>query len=408
MAKISRNQPDAGSDKDVGASIKEQLSRQLGEKAPAGNAPHTRESFPARKSVWKFSISGLLGVVSKREMFTFCEELSLLLECGMPLIEGLRTIRSRWENPYFAGIIGKIATAVESGHSFSEAVEKHGRCFPSVIVSMMRAGEKGGKLDEMLGRIADEGDRALATRQKAIGIIIYPVVVLAIAVVVVGFIFGQLTKLFEFMEEYGAELPWSMQTLLSLGELFRSGGFWITAAIIVVGIIVGYFLAMRVIVFRLLRDRLLIRLPFVRHFTKQGLLVDFAQVFSSLLHSGVSLPESLEATRQASKNEVLRLTLERVLEAVDRGERITPALERADVFPPLACDLCAIGEETGLLDRVFGRMADTYGQRLRTEIEMVAKLIQPVIIVILALIVGFIIFSFFSMYATMITAIKPA
>ena len=170
--------------------------------------------------------------------------------------------------------------------------------------------------------------------------------------------------------------------------------------IVVAGVIIGYVVAMRFIAFRLLRDRFLVRFPGVRHFVKQGLLVNFARIFSAMLQSGVRMQESLQATRDACGNEILRLTLERVQGAVQRGERITPELERGGVFPPLAYDLCAVAEEAGALDRVLSRLSEVYEEKQATETEMLGKLVQPAIVIVLAFIVGFIIFAFFSMYTS--------
>jgi type IV pilus assembly protein PilC len=132
---------------------------------------------------------------------------------------------------------------------------------------------------------------------------------------------------------------------------------------------------------------------------KQDLLANFGRVFSTMLHSGLPIQESLQAAHDTCRNEVGRLTIVRAQEAVRRGQRLTPTLEAGGIFPTLAYDLCAAGEEAGALDRVFSRLGDYYEQKLETEAQMLAKVVQPLIIVVLALIVGFIVISFFQMWS---------
>jgi len=155
-----------------------------------------------------------------------------------------------------------------------------------------------------------------------------------------------------------------MTTLLKIGDMLRSTHFWAGVIIVVVGVPILYAIAMQSQVFRLLRDRFLLRCPIVSHFIKEDLLANFGRVFSTMLHSGLPIQESLQAAHDTCRNEVGRLTITRVQEAVRRGQRITPTLESSGIFPVLAYDLCAAGEEAGALDRVFSRLGDYYEQKL--------------------------------------------
>ena len=143
-------------------------------------------------------------------------------------------------------------------------------------------------------------------------------------------------------------------------------------------------IATRFLVFRLLRDRFLLRCPGISHFVKQDLLANFGRVFSTMLRAGLPIQESLQAAHDTCRNEVGRLTITRVQEAVRRGQRITPTLESSGIFPALAYDLCAAGEEAGALDRVFSKLGDYYEQKLQDEAQMLAKFVQPLIIILLA------------------------
>ncbi len=404
MARNSKKGRSAERGRPVDAAIKEQISRGLEEK---GGAEAARPSRPRRGPTGGKSVRGMLGLVSRREVLAFCQELALLLESGMPLLNGLNILADRSSNVTLGRIIADIADAVEEGRSFSDALAQHKRFFGAPVINMIRAGERSGKLAYILNRVALEGERLVASRRHMMGALVYPAMVIVAAILVIGVVFGMLAEsFFTTFSELGIELPWTMLSLLTVGEWFRSGAFWTGIVIVMVVVVVGYLLAMRTFVFRLLRDRFLIRFPGVRHFVKQDLLITFARVFSTMLNSGVPLPDALEATLETADNEVLRLTIERVQDAVQRGERITGPLERGGVFPVLAYDLCAVGEEAGALDHVFARMAEVYEDRQATDTALLGRLIQPAIVAILALIVAFIMFAFFHTYASAFTQIQ--
>jgi len=408
MGEKKQDEQEAGSAKSLSSSIKEQLSRELQQRsgseaaAPAAAArPRVKAARkrPARGPVLKLTVGGIFRGFRRRAIMAFCQELSLLLECGMPLLKALRSLQARWDNPGFARMIGEIADSVENGRMLSQALEEHKHVFGSSLISMLRAGEKSGKLGQMLARVAEHGEHISAFKERIVGMMIYPILILVAAGGVIALVLNLLGKLEEFFGEFmEAGLPGPMQFLVNVGRLASGWGFWVTCVIVLVGVIVLWIVAMRIYAFRLLRDRILMRLPMVRHFVKQSALVNFSRVFSTLLHSGVPLPEALDAAHDAAQNEVVRLTIERVEEAVERGERITPSLRHGHVFPTVTYELSDVGEETGTLDRVFQRLADVYENKQRTELDMLGKLIQPAIVLCMAIIVGFIVYAFLATY----------
>ena len=380
-------------------------TRQEGERLSGETGGNEQLKAPP-VSQWKSPSHAGIGGRSRKEIVAFCEELSLLLECGMPLLRSLHTLQERWHKPGFRRIIGDIAGAVESGRSFSQACAEHGRGFPVPVLSMIYAGERSGELAKMLSHVASRGQKVMAVRRRALGAFIYPAFVLLVALLVVGVVFGMIAKGFDFFKEIsGQELPMSMQILLTVGGWFQSWQVWVGIGAVLVGLIILYKLAMTSLALRTVRDTLLLRLPVVGHFVKQGLLEQFARVFGTLVGSGVPVQESLMASHDTVPNEVLRASVRETAEAVGRGERLTETLRKGRCFPPLAYDLCAVGEEAGMLDRVFGRLADRYEEKLSAETEMLGKMVQPVIIIFLALVVGFIVFAFFSTYVSTLGAI---
>jgi type IV pilus assembly protein PilC len=393
MAKSDENYGEAeGAQGNVGKA----LARELQKKAQEGGGgdPATRSTV----TYWRRGFGGLFGV-RPREVFSFCNALALLLECGLPLVKALNILANRVDNRALARSAAAMAKSVEEGRSFSDAASQNAPFVPGQFIAMLRAGEKSGRLGEMLARIADSGERVLQSRRKLITMLIYPVIVVVVALVVVGVVFGVLAKGFEFFKTLDVKIPWMMTMLLKAGNVLCSTHFWTWVVIVVVGVPILYAIATRFLVFRLLRDRFLLRCPGVSHFIKQDLLANFGRVFSTMLHSGLPIQESLQAAHDTCRNEVGRLTIVRAQEAVRRGQRLTPTLENSGIFPALAYDLCAAGEEAGALDRVFSKLGDYYEQKLEGEAQMLAKVVQPLIVILLALIVGFIMIAFFQMWS---------
>jgi type IV pilus assembly protein PilC len=382
-----------GGQGDVGKAV----ARELQKKAQEGGGGPANPN-PPPVAYWRRG--KLFGGVKPHEIFSFCSALSLLLECGLPLVKALNVMAGRMDNRTLRRSAAEMAKMVEEGRSFSDAASTYAPYLPGQFIAMVRAGEKTGKLGEMLARIAESGERVLASRRKLITMFIYPVIVIIVAIIVVAVVFGIIAKGFKYFVELNVDIPWEMKSLLKVGAVLGNVNFWIGVVIVLVGVPILYMIATRFLAFRLLRDRFLLRCPGIKHFVKEDLLANFGRVFSTMLRAGMPIQESLQAAHDTCRNEVGRLTIVRVQEAVRRGQRITPTLENSGIFPVLAYDLCAAGEEAGALDRIFSKLGDYYEQKLQDEAQMLSKIIQPALIILLALIVGFILVAFFHMWSS--------
>ncbi|MFW5923805.1 MAG: type II secretion system F family protein [Planctomycetota bacterium] len=397
-------------DESLRHSLKEQLENRLrGEKESDTQKRRGRSQKGGREkhgSVLKSPIGSLFGHTSIRDITTFCEELALLLDAGLALVPAMRTLADRAANYRLGKMVHDMADRIESGASFTEAAAVYSGEFGNLFVSIFRAGERSGTLADAVRRVADRGERIMETRHRLLNILMYPAIIILVAMGVIGFAFSYTVSTFRpLLEELGGGIPWTMGLLLDAGDTIRDGGFWVSGASVVVVLTIIYLVGSQFSAFRLVRDRLLIRLPFVQRFVKKSLVANFSRVFSTMIHAGVPLPEALQATRETTNNEVVRLAVDRTEEAVREGQRIVPPLEKEKIFPPLAYDMMEVGEETGELDHVFGRIATIYEQRLANELETMGKLVQPTIIVILAVIVGFIVVAMFHTYATLLTEV---
>jgi type IV pilus assembly protein PilC len=352
-------------------------------------------------------VGRLFGTLRRAELVAFYEELALLIEYGTPLPEALGTLAQRVENPKLGRVIGEMADAVQRGVSFSEAAAEHPRYFRRVVISMFRAGEQSGTLVQTLGNIAKHGERIESLRHTTLTGLIYPVMVLILAILVTALgssVFVASIK--PVVESVGGEPPWTISVLLTLGAWLRSAVFWAAAVLVVAGIAVGWKTAMRLETVRLLRDRLLLHVPGVRGLVRHSLTAGFCRVFATMSQAGVSMEETLHAAQQTAGNEVLRRVAQRAGQAVREGRRMAPELRSSGLFPSVVGELVDVGEETGELGPVFERLADVYEDKLADETVALARLVTPALVVLLGFVVGFIMVSLLSTYVEVVDRLQ--
>ena len=391
---------DTSFDKQIRDALSRSLKQEEGGEAAAGGArTRVMAGVKPRLSMLRQGLAGILGHVSRKGIYDFCRELAILLECGMPMVRALNTLASRISNFRMARIAQSMGAAIEEGSSFSDAVAEHQRSFPGLAVNMIRAGEASGNLTNTLYRIADQGDRMESAKAKAVTAMIYPIAVFLVAGAVIAFAFSFLVN--QFVEDLGKDITPTplMSLMINLGLMFKSWQFWIWLVVIIVLVVIAYLIARRFATFRLIRDRILLHVPLARLFIRESLVAHFSRVFSMLLESGVPLIEAIEASRGTTGNEVMRLTLDRVADAVREGRQIAPEFDKSGVFPVLVCDTIAVGEEAGSLDRVFARLGDVHEKRLEEYTARLSALVQPVIVIVLALVVGVVALTLFGFYA---------
>ncbi len=412
MPENDRDEPRGKKDEGADA-LREQLQERMGniEKAKktggGGKAAQRRPGSGGTKA----SEGKRSGILTRRvrikDITVFCDEVALLLNAGMPLVPAMRTLAGRASNSGLARMANDMADRVESGASFAEAASAYTHEFGELFIGIFHAGERSGTLVDALRRVADQGDKIMQTRHKLVNALIYPFIVIVVAIGVLSFALSYMMAAFEeLIVEMDMTVPWMMQTALRLGEAFRTGGFWLSVVLLIAAVIVVYFIAIQFSGFRLLRDRILIRFPFVQRFVKQSIVANFSRIFSTMLQAGVPLFDSLQAARDTTKNEVVRLAVDRTQKNVREGGRITPPLVGEKIFPPLAYDMIHVGEETGALGDVFERLADIYERKEANDLEILGQFVQPAIVTVLALVVGFIVISLFQTYAGVIGQIS--
>ncbi len=330
--------------------------------------------------------------VSFKELVVFTRELATMIDAGVPLPRGLSTLAEQAENKVFKDIITDLTHDIESGIPLADAMSKHPNTFGDVYVNMVRAGEAGGILNEILKRLATQVEKDSAMRHKIKSAMAYPVVILAVTVIAFfGIMLVIMPKIGKIIKDLGgpdAELPVYTQAMLSASAFMQDN-----AILIIVALAVATWGFRRYIKTEKGKYRwhaFLLRMPIFGKIMAKVAIARFSRTFASLMGAGVSVLEALEVTGKAVGNRVIQRELEQIAKNVKNGQSLGKQLVEAPYFPPIVGQMMLVGEETGKIDEILVKVADFYEQEVDAVIDSLASIIEPIMIIILGSIVGLI------------------
>lgn len=324
----------------------------------------------------------------------FSRQLATMVNAGLPLIEGLEILGENLENLTFAEIVRQIQHDVEGGDTLTDALEKHPRVFDSLYTSLIRAGEAAGMLDKILLQLSTYLEKASALQRKVKSAMIYPAVIVTVAMVVVALLMIKVVPVFaEIFDSFGAELPAPTQMMIHLSDFFRGNILYIIGGII--GLVVGGRAYIRTPTGRYQFDGLLLKLPVLGDLFKKLAVAKFTRTFSTLLRSGVNIILALEIVGRSSGNMVIEAAVAKVRESIKEGESIASPLKQCAIFPPMVVRMIDIGERTGALDEMLNKIADYYEEQVDIAVAGLTSLMEPLIISFLGVVVGGIVISMF-------------
>lgn len=326
-----------------------------------------------------------------KELLLFTRELSVLLKAGLPLDSALSVLGQVSVESAVAKVVGEIREAVRGGRPLSQALsEREG--FGRFYVNMVRAGEAGGVLDEVLVRLAEHLERARELRETVVSALIYPAILLGVAlisvVVLLVFVVPQFSDLFADM---GKALPLPTQVVIAAGE-FLTGYWWLLAALIVLAVVGGRRLLKKPGI-ALRADQWLLQLPLFGELVLKAETTRFSRTFSTLLRSGVSVAEALSISGATASNGVVERAVASAAEEVRRGRRISDVLRETSPFPPLALHLVRVGEESGDLEGMLEQVAQIYDGEVQSTIKRLLAVLEPALILGLGVVIAGIIIS---------------
>jgi type IV pilus assembly protein PilC len=339
--------------------------------------------------------AGGYGRVKLSDLAIFARQFSTMLDAGVSLIRCLDVLQAQTNNARLRKILMDLSARVESGESLSRSMARHPKAFSQLIIGLIRAGEVGGVLEESLQRIAGFLEKDVELRRKIRSALTYPVIVLLAAVGIVIFLVSWLVPQFAgLFKELGIkELPTPTQFLVDLSALFTQR--WYVVIIAVVAILIAYKLFVSTRVGRRVADRVKLRVPVFGPLHHKIVMARFSRTMGTLLASGVPILQAMETVAGVVGNSVVSDAVIESRARIREGEKIADPLQRSKMFPPMVVHMVSVGEESGSLDHMLNKIADFYENEVEMTIASLTAAIEPVMIVLLGIIVGFIVISMF-------------
>ncbi len=360
----------------------------------AGPAPKT--TLPAKRGFNRELRIPFLPPVAAKELAGFTRQLGTLLKAGMPLLRGLEILSRQERNRTFKGIMEALADDIRSGSSLSDAMARHPRVFDRLYANMIKAGEAGGVLDVVLERLAKFQEKSLQLKGKIKAAMMYPIIVMGVAVMILAgllvFVVPKFQQIFADLLK-GAPLPPLTQAVLVASDAVRQHYLIVLAALI--GGWIGFRFFRRSPSGSRAVDGCLIRIPLFGELIMKSLVARFTRTLGTLLSSGVPILQAITITRDTSSNVCVADALEVVHDRVKAGDPIARPLESTQVFPAMVTSMIDVGEHTGQLPEMLNKVADIYDEEVDTAVAGLSSLIEPILIVLLAGVVGTIVIALF-------------
>ncbi len=322
----------------------------------------------------------------------FFRQLANLFESGMTLTRALSTIAQQTQNPKMIAVVERLREDVQGGTTFAEALEHHPQIFPTMYSNLVRAGESGGMLDEVLWRIVAFGEQEEELRGKAKSALAYPVFLLIMGVaavfILVSFVFPKFTKVFE---DFNATLPWPTLVVMALCDFMER--YWWAVLLVIVGVVLVLMKWLKTESGRMSFDVFILKVPVVGQVVQKYQMAQFGRVLGTLLDNGVPVLTSLRITVQTLSNAAIAAELDAVHNRVAEGESISNSLQHTRHFPPVVVSMFAVGEESGRVGAVTKRMADAYDNEVDRAVKTMTALFEPIMIVVMGGVIGFLVIA---------------
>lgn len=344
--------------------------------------------------------------VKDKDLVIFTRQFATMIGAGLPLVQAMEILSQQTENKAFAAIIGEIKNDVEGGSTFADALKKYPRVFSELYSNMVAAGETGGILDTILIRLATYIEKAQSLKRKVKGAMVYPAVVISVAILVIIIIMVFVVPTFSKMfAQLGGELPAPTQLIINISKFLGGvGGLIVLASVI--GIVVFITQFRRTESGRKVTDRIILKLPVVGVLFKKVAVAKFTRTLGTLISSGVPILDGLNITAKTAGNKVIEKAVLEVRQSVSEGQTVAEPLSHAKVFPPMVTQMIAVGESTGALDSMLDKIADFYDDEVDIAVSALTSMIEPLLMVFLGGTVGFIVVAMYLPIFKLITLIK--
>ena len=318
------------------------------------------------------------------------------MDAGLPLLRGLRVLEKQERHPTLKRTIGEVALSVEGGSTFSEGLAQHPKIFNRLYVNMVKAGELGGVLEVVLNRLAEFQEKAQKIKGKVVAALFYPIAVLVVAVAILGvltvIVIPKFKEVFAGLGE-GRPLPAFTTFVLGVSDTIR--GHFIITVICTVALVIAFILFIKTKFGRHVWDKFKLKMPVIGPVVSKVAISRFTRTLGTLVSSGVPILQALTIVKDTSGNVILANAVAMVHESVKEGETITAPLEASGVFPPMVISMVDVGEQTGALPEMMMKIADNFDDEVDNAVAAMTSLLEPIMIIFLAVIVGSIVIAMF-------------
>ena len=348
-------------------------------------------------------IPGLGGGVKPKVLTTFTRQLATLVDAGLPLLRGLRVLEKQERNANLKKILGDLSLSIEGGSTFSEGLAQHPKVFNKLFVNMVKAGELGGVLEVVLKRLAEFSEKAQKIKGKVKAALFYPVAVLIVAVgimiLLMCFVVPKFKDVFGGM---GMTLPGFTLLVLGISDIIKNNILG-TLGAVVVFVIVFMLIINKTKLGRYLWDKFKLKMPALGPVISKVAISRFTRTLGTLVSSGVPILQALTIVKETSGNVIISNAIGKVHESVKEGETITAPLEASGVFPPMVVSMVDVGEQTGAMPEMLLKIADNYDEEVDNAVASMTSLLEPIMIIFLAVMVGSIVIAMFLPLISMIS-----
>ena len=337
------------------------------------------------------------GGVGDKEIAVFTRQFATMINAGLPLVQCLEILSTQTENKIFAKAIAEIKFDVEAGSTFADALKKHPKIFDELYVNLVHAGEVGGLLDTILGRLAKHIEKAMKLKSQIKSAMVYPAAIMGVAVIVISVLMIFVIPIFArmFLEMSGGKvgLPFATQVVIDVSNFMKSNIlFLIMGAAALVYAIKRYYATPKG---RLVMDRFFLRLPVMGDLIRKAAVAKFTRTLGTLITSGVPILEGLTITSKTAGNKVVEGAILMARQSISEGKTVAEPLAKSGVFPSMVTHMISVGEATGALDAMLGKIADFYDEEVDASVAALTALLEPMMMVFLGTIIGFIVIAMY-------------
>jgi len=335
----------------------------------------------------EITIPGLTDKVSGKDLAVFTRQFATMIDAGLPLVQCLDILAKDQTNPMMKKALIQVKEEVESGATFADALSKHPKIFDELYVNLVAAGEVGGILDTILTRLAEYIEKAEKLIKQIKGAMVYPIVVLTIAVVIVAVLMIKVIPVFAKMfADLGQDLPAFTQMVINMSEWTQSN--WYVVLGVIAAIIIVYKLTARNPKGRFILDSAFLKLPVFGDLIRKSTVARFTRTMGTMVSSGVPILDALEITAKTAGNKVVEQDIMRVRDSISEGKTLAEPLQESKVFPSMVVQMIGVGEQTGAMDAMLQKIADFYEDEVDAAVAALTSLMEPILILFLGVVVG--------------------